>query len=124
MSHWSWLHHPAAGLGSYGRMDATRYTLSSHQADEGVPVVIAEPQMAIAPGRDAWTREAERLRIVATLVGQPLDEAYIEALDVFDLRSLRVDLEREVRLRRKPRRLFQRFPVSGFALIRRIMGTR
>jgi hypothetical protein len=44
------------------------------------------------PPRDAWSQEADRVRILAAQAGRPLDEDEIQFMDVFDLRALRLEL--------------------------------
>jgi hypothetical protein len=123
MSHWFLLANHAADTSTYGEAETTRRVLSSRDADEGVHAVFAEPQMGI-PRRDAWSREAERLRVAAAHAGQPLDEEAIQMLDVYDLRALRVELERAGRRHEAPRGLLQRLPVFSVTLLRKLVGAR
>jgi hypothetical protein len=122
MSQWFLLAHHAADSNTYGRVETTRRVLSSRHADEGVHAVFAEPQMG-APRRDAWSREAERLRVAAAHAGQPLDEDAIQLLDVYDLRALRVDLERARPRDGALRSMLYRLSMAG-ALLRKVTGVR
>jgi hypothetical protein len=124
MIHWSLLVQPPTDRNARHGVDTTRYVLSSQHADEGVYEVLAEPQMVSASSYDAWSQEAERVRRVAAQTGQQLDEGELHQLDIYDLRALRVELERADRKHRTLWDVLRQLPMFGSTLMRKVAGAR
>ena len=73
---------------------------------------------------DAWSREADCVRMLAAQAGRPLDEDELLLLDVYDLRALRQELQQAYRRQETLRALLRRLPVLGGAMIRKVVGAR
>ncbi len=72
-----------------------------------------------AVGSDAWSREADRVRILAAQAGRTLDEGEIQLMDVYDLQALRQELQRAYRRQGTLWALLRQLPVFGGAMIRK-----